>query len=685
MSEFEQVLLHIIKSLKSTYGNEFFNELSLQLSKAIGADYTFIAQVDVNNFNANTISLIAKGELADNFEYKLEHTPCAKVIDDSVCIYPRNIRSLFPRDQLLIDMNFEGYVGVALYDSNGKVNGLVVALYETEMSNTHFVKNLFELFSGRIAAEIERCEQKQNLEQLNTALAEKMNALVKSEAKLSIHLQNTPLGCITWDTSFKCIEWNKAAERIFGYSAKEAIDRHASNLIVPSEIKDEINDLYQNLLEQKSGFQNTNENVTKSGNIIKCDWYNTPIVDDNDIVIGVSSLILDITEKEQQEQLLQRSQKMDALGKLTGGIAHDQNNMLGVILGYSELLSMKLKGQPKILNYAKNIQHAAQRGAQLIGKLLSLSRKNALTESITNINAVLISQQDTLQKTLTVQITLELELSNNGWSVWLDQHDLEDAIFNLCINAMDAMKETKSSNKLKISTTNVTLNNTEAKNIGMHKGEYFKLCIADNGSGMSETLKSKIFDPFFSTKGDEGTGLGLSQVFSFVNRSKGCIEVKSKVGMGTNFTLYFPRYNKNVEKKNCYLEKVESASYQGNETILVVDDEQALCSLCSEILSMQGYKILCAHDYKEALEVLEGEKVDLMVSDVIMPDMNGYQLSSIAQKKYPAMKIQLVSGYAKTKELGCIDNVDSSLLKGLINKPYDAELLCLRIRHLLDN
>ena len=217
----------------------------------------------------------------------------------------------------------------------------------------------------------------------------------------------------------------------------------------------------------------------------------------------------------------------------------------------------------------------------------------------------------------------------------------------------------------------------------MERGNYVQLCITDNGCGMEEKMKEKIFDPFFSTKGEEGTGLGLSQVFSFVNRSNGSIEVKSQIGHGTSFTLHFPRYN-SLEKEEGKGKgnKISNDFFHGNETILVVDDELAMCDLCAKLLTMKGYSTFCANGYKQAIEILEREENDLMISDVIMPEMNGYQLSSIVEKMYPSVKIQLTSGFSDSIGMG---NINKSLQQNLINKPYRSETLYRKVRDLLES
>jgi PAS domain S-box-containing protein len=681
MLKFEHVLPKIIKKLKSTYGHEFFNEITLQLNNITGADYTFIAKVDYESFTSKTISLVVKNKLADNIEYNLTDTPCAILTKNKISIYPKEICSFFPKDQLLIDMNIEGYVGVPLHDSKGGVIGIIVALHEKEIRNADFIETLFELFSGRIAAEIERNVQNNELKQLNEKLADKVDELTASESKLSLHIKNTPLGCITWDRNLRCVEWNKAAEKIFGYTQNEAIGKHAFELIVLNDLREYTITIFNALLNKTGDVQNSNKNRTKDGKTIMCDWYDTPIVSEDDSVSGITSLIQDTTERDKKEALLRRSQKMDALGMLTSGIAHDQNNILGIIVGYSDLLNLKLKEQPKLLNYVAQIQNASKRSALLIEKLLSYSKSKSLFSSKLNINNFLLEQRDMLQKTITVQIKLNLKLGDKIWSVWLDKNDLEDAVINLIINSMHAMNSKTSMPQITVSSKNVKLNNLIAGAKGICAGEYVMLCIADNGSGMDSETKEKIFDPFFTTKGDKGTGLGLSQVFSFVNNSSGSIHIESRVNYGTEFTLYFPRYQQQ-QSKITLVDEVQHTSAEGLETILVVDDETSLCELASEFLSLAGYKVLCANGHKKALEILKNHHVDLMLSDVVMPEMNGYQLSSLVKQKYPLIKIQLVSGHVDSTNTIVIDKY---LQKGLIKKPYDYQILKNRIRDLLNN
>lgn len=400
--------------------------------------------------------------------------------------------------------------------------------------------------------------------------------------------------------------------------------------------------------------------------------------DDAGNAIRSVGTVQDITEKVQLEESLRRTEKMDALGKLTGGIAHDYNNMLGVVLGYADLLAGMVSDQPKLAGYVLKIRHAGERGARLTAKLMTFSRQKITDAEKLDINALLRTEQDILEKTLTVRIKLVLDLAEGLWPVWLDSSDLEDAIINLSINASHAID---GNGQLSIQTSNVALDESSARLLQLEAGDYVLLSVTDTGCGMDESIREKIFEPFFSTKGNQGTGLGLSQVYGFVERSHGAIQVFSEPGHGTRISIYFPRYRESND-----LEKIEeqgdTMNFSGSETILVVDDEQALLDLSCEILSQQGYRVLSAKNAEQVLDILAQQAVDLLFCDVIMPDMDGYELAGIVQKKYPEVKIQLVSGFTDDHHVAMIDD---DLHKNLLYKPYASQVLLKRIRKLLDH
>ena len=381
------------------------------------------------------------------------------------------------------------------------------------------------------------------------------------------------------------------------------------------------------------------------------------------------------------ENQLHQSQKMEALGKLTGGIAHDFNNLLGIVLGYAELLRGELKGKPRLVEFVNYIYHAGERGSKLTNKLLSFSSKQSIEAGKIDINSLLLDQQDILQKSLTVRIELIYDLDSHLWPVWIDKSDLEDAILNMSVNAMHAMTDRETQNKLTIRTVNQTIKSVDILDIGLDSGDYVQLSITDTGSGMDDSIMKRIFEPFFSTKGGKGTGLGLSQVFGFVKRAGGTIKVYSEKAHGTQFVLYFPRYQEQEITHQTIVE-TQAVSLTGDETILVVDDEPSLRNVTSLLLKKQGYKVFSAENAEKALSILAVEKVDLMLSDVVMPHMDGYQLTATVQEKYPQVKVQLASGFSDDRHL---DMVDKQLHTNLLRKPYSSQKLFSKIRNLLDS
>lgn len=402
-----------------------------------------------------------------------------------------------------------------------------------------------------------------------------------------------------------------------------------------------------------------------------------PIVDDKGQTKEVLVEGYDISDLKRTEEHLRRSQKMDALGKLTGGIAHDYNNMLGVIVGYAELLEDELLAQPELKSYVTEIITASERSIKLTRKLLDFSRVKVLETSAVNLNEILLKQQGIIEKAVTAAVSINFNLAKDLWILKLEKNDFEDVLLNLCINSMHAT-ENISMAKIELNTCNETIDEINASAMQLNPGDYVKFSLYDNGCGMSKEVKLQVFDPFFSTKGEKGTGLGLSQVYSFVKRSHGAISVYSEEGKGTEFSLYFPRNCKSSDI-NKELPPIEAINSSEEGTILVVDDEPSLVRLASQILTKQGYKVIKANSAEEALDHLKQNSVDLLLSDIIMPDMGGVELANIVQKKYPNIKIQLASGFTSETYLKENEYLGNKILA----KPYNKKGLITCVKDIL--
>jgi len=504
-------------------------------------------------------------------------------------------------------------------------------------------------------------------------------SLLISQQRLLLHREQSPLGIIEWNTNFEITDWNPAAQSIFGYTKEEVLGRRFSEKILSENARQIVDKIWKDLLANEGGIHSINENITQGGHTILCEWHNTPLVDDGGNVIAVTSLVEDITERQKNEESLRHSLKMDAIGKLTGGIAHDFNNMLAVILGFSELIREHVSNHdPKLTKYNNEINTAGERAKKLTSKLLEFSRKAPSSAETTHINILLHGMRHMLEKTLTPRVKLIFELEENLWPVWLDKTRLEDAVLNICINSMHAMPV---GGTLSLTTSNEQLIDSDIQNMNIMSGDYVLLSVTDTGTGMTQEVKEKIFDPFFTTKGVEGTGLGMSQVYGFVQQSGGEIQVFSEPGHGTRIAIYIPRYlePKAAKPKGANSEIVKLTT--GSETILVVDDEAALLELTEDILSTYGYTVLRAENAEQALQILENESVDLLLSDVIMPGMDGYQLATKVKMRYPMIKIQMVSGFNDGHN---INVTNDALHQQQIHKPFNSKKLLIRIRELLD-
>lgn len=393
-------------------------------------------------------------------------------------------------------------------------------------------------------------------------------------------------------------------------------------------------------------------------------------------------LVTDVTEKKRLESHLQQAQKMEAIGRLAGGVAHDFNNLLMVILGYSDSILNKLDDADPIRDKVSEIHAAGQRAANLTSQLLAFSRKQILQMQTVQLNAIVSNIISMLRRLLGEDIQISLDLDDDLGDISADPTQLEQILLNLSVNARDAMPQ---GGELTIETHNVELNEDDAATKDIAPGKYVQLSVGDTGRGMDEATRSKVFEPFFTTKEvGKGTGLGLSMVLGVVQQTGGAITVDSEVGLGTTFNIYFPRLETPViaAPEPATTNEIPVVASQG-ATILLVEDEKQLRTLAREVLKEAGYTVLEASNGKEALRLAETLALppSLLLTDVVMPEMSGLQLAQELQKKWPGLSIIYTSGYTEHALLrGKSPGEDMPFLQ----KPYMPGQLLERVAQVLE-
>ncbi len=395
--------------------------------------------------------------------------------------------------------------------------------------------------------------------------------------------------------------------------------------------------------------------------------------------LDITALLQAEEALRQTEEKLRQAQKLESIGRLAGGVAHDFNNLLTAILGYTDLLIAIV--DETYLPELEEIRKAAERAAELTRQLLAFSRKQVLQPKVLDLNQIILNVEKLLRRLIGEDIDLQTKISLNLGKVMADPAQFEQIIINLAVNARDAMPQ---GGKITIETANVTIDAAlVARQPQLSMGEYVRVSVRDNGEGIDPTILPLIFEPFFTTKDPgKGTGLGLSTVYGIVQQSGGAISVESQVGLGTVFHIYLPFLSQTQLEPSPLLPD-QSKNLRGSETILLVEDEEAVMSLTRRVLEESGYTLLTARSGLEALQVAEkaGGKIDLVVSDVVMPQMNGPKLAAELRNRYPGLRILFMSGYTDT----FFENKESFTRNtAFIQKPFVPGTLRQRIRQLLD-
>jgi PAS domain S-box-containing protein len=492
------------------------------------------------------------------------------------------------------------------------------------------------------------------------------------------------------DPGGRITSWNSGAHNIKGYRADEVIGSHFSRFYTEEDRAAGMPARALRTAANEGKFEAEGWRVRKDGSRFWASVVIDPVHDETGELVGFAKVTRDITERRNaDEELLQartelfQAQKMEAIGQLTGGVAHDFNNLLTVVIGNLELAQRTLgsaEGEGRLRRAIGNAMRGAQRAATLTERLLAFSRQQPLEPKPVDVNKLLIGLSDLLGRSLGEHIEIETVGAGGLWRVEVDPVQLEATILNLALNARDAMPD---GGKLTIETLNAHLDeHYSLRHAEVRPGQYVQVAITDTGSGMTEEVVTRAFEPFFTTKRvGHGTGLGLSQVYGFVKQSGGHVKIYSEIGLGTTIKIYLPRMQGRVEE-----EEKEAGGLVGaeeSESILLVEDDTDVRAYLAEVLRSLDYRVTTVANVQAALAVLaqKDRKIDLLLTDIVMPEGNGRELAKAAERMRPDIQVLYMTGYSRNAVVH-----QGRLEEGvdLLQKPVSQAQLAMRVRTALD-
>ncbi len=494
----------------------------------------------------------------------------------------------------------------------------------------------------------------------------------EQEDILNALLENAPLIIAYCNSDWECKWVNKQWQQSLGWELGEIQNNNVLNILFTDE---QTNQSVLEFVERADGNWHDLQPQTKKGNFIESMWLNIRIPNGFNILLGV-----DITERKSLEDQLRQSQKMEAIGRLAGGMAHDFNNILMVINGRSDFALEDIPPEHSAYKEIIAIKDAAQRAASLTRQLLAFSRKQIIKPEILNLNTLIQNLDKMIRHLIGEDIELIYHYDSSLHNIKADQGQIEQIIMNFVVNSRDAMPH---GGKITFETRNVYFDQQYVdRHYTVEIGHFVMLSVADTGTGMDQDTKEHIFEPFFTTKKEKGTGLGLATVYGIVKQNKGFIFVYSEPGMGSTFKVYFPS-----DEEQTTLQDVSASTtpelFYGEETILIAEDEEQVRDVIHRALTRYGYTPLLAKDGQEAVELFEkhADEIDMLLTDVVMPGMSGRELAIRILQQKPQLSVLYISGYTENAIVHH-SGLDESI--SLIQKPFSSHTLAQKIREILD-
>ncbi len=553
---------------------------------------------------------------------------------------------------------------------NGKLEGVLCCEHIGEKRTWHEDEKTFVLaLANLVSLALESWERRQ---------AEL--ALQESRDHYQAIVSNLPLAVCRWRPDYTITYANSRYRKLFAEGAK-VIGERWIDLLRP-ERQAEVERTIDDLIRDPKLLSYDNETQAQDGSHHWMTWFEVPIFDESGHLCEFQSVGIDITDRKRLEAKFHQAQKMESVGRLAGGIAHDFNNMLGIILGNVQLVLEECNAEDPIASELLEIEAAAQRSADLTRQLLAFARQQTIAPKVLDLNDAITQMLKMLRRLIGEGIDLDWRPTPRLWSVHIDPSQVDQILANLAVNARDALN---GRGRIVISTANTVLDEAFCrKHVGAVPGEYVGLTFKDNGCGMDESTLERAFEPFYTTKDPgHGSGLGLATIYGIVKQNLGFVHLDSELGQGTKATLYFPRHLQAAQALNLGRSDPNNTLPNGDETVLIVEDEPSLLDLNRRLLERLGYKVLIAEGPVEALEVSRRfpGPIQLLLSDVIMPGMSGLEVSRHLHRIRPEMKNLFVSGYpANELAQHGVSEEDFHFL----SKPYTSSDLAQKVREALE-
>ncbi|MDP4847743.1 MAG: GAF domain-containing protein [Akkermansiaceae bacterium] len=623
-------IFKVASSVADTVGNRFYETLTLNMVETLGASAGLIGKIPRGDETVNSLSYVLNGKVMKNFTYSLAGTPCEQVESGDVCIFANGIQELFPEDHALVELGAESYAGIALLDNENRRSGIISVLFNKQIEDPSLVMSILRIFGERAASEMER-EHAENL------LVEQASLLDKARDAI-----------LTFDLDHRITFLNSSAEELYGYSFFEAPGKSIRKL------------LHENTSAYDAAYSHTLEHGEWLGELSQIDKDKNPVIVESrwNLVRGddgepasILSINTDVTRHRNLEQAFFRAQRLESIGTLAGGVAHDLNNVLTPISMSIELLRGSISDE-RGKDLLDTIAKSSKRGAEMVGQILSFARGIESRQNYVSGKELFDSIHGIIRDTFPKSISIKFHIAPGLWPIIGDSTQLHQVLLNLCLNARDAMPD---GGTLCLNAMNQRIGvDDEPGTLGIKPGCFVRIDVEDTGHGIPFEIQGKIYEPFFTTKEvGKGSGLGLSTSLNIVRNHGGIIQAYSEPRRGTGFRLLLPALTSfNNGSIPVHHEEIRTLPAGNGETVLIVDDEPKIVGMMAMTLEKYGYIPISATSGPQGSQIYaeRSTEIDAVITDMMMPILNGASLIRQIITTNPNTAVIAASGIAAQEE-----------------------------------